>query len=281
MPMAATSTLRSSARASAPATTRAGVRPDLGRVVLHPAAVAAGSGGARPGRPRRSARRGRTGCTGSTWCPDRSRRHRGARVRCSAVRTRHCSSVPPVATDDAEGWRGVAAGRRVPRGGLAPPRRGRVRRRRHRRRGHGRRRGAGRRHPRAVGGPRRGPRLRRRNVEPLVEAVPRRAALPRAARVRPGARGAARARADDHPARAAPGQAGAVPVPADAPRLGASLRRGRACPLRHDGRAQQPARAEAPVPPRGAADVPGSARGRAASGRCATSTRRPTTPATR
>ena len=61
--------------------------------------------------------------------------------------------------------------------------------------------------------------------------------------------------------------------PLDAPRLGAAVRRGRARALRHDRRAQQRARAEAPVPPRRAAGVPRAARRRAR--RCGAVLRRP------
>ncbi len=110
-----------------------------------------------------------------------------------------------------------------------------------------------------VGGAGRGARPRRRHVQPLVQALPRRAALSRAARVRAGARGAARARADDHPHRAASGQTGAVHLPADPSRLGTALCRFGPRALRHDGRAQQRAGAEAPHPGGGAAAVPRNA----------------------
>ncbi len=116
--------------------------------------------------------------------------------------------------------------------GLGAARQRAVRRRRHRRRrGRGRRR-PGRRHPRAEGGAGRGPRLRLRHLEPLVEDVPRRAALPRAAGVRVGPRGAARARAVADHAGAASGQAAAVSVPADQAVVGAAVHRGGHLPLR-------------------------------------------------
>ncbi len=219
---------------------RAGVGPDLGRVVLDPAPARAGAGRARAARRRRSARRGRTGCSGWRWCPGRSRRRQCALPWSSSALAFHPC-----------GWTRRTATRRV---GAAGARR--VRRRRHRRRGDRGRRGARRGDPGAVRRPGRGPGLGVRHVQPLVQAVPRRAALPRAAGVRAGARGAARARTDDDQARAAPREAGAVPLPAQPPALGAALRRVRVAALRHDRRAQQRARAEAPLPARRAADVP-------------------------